>query len=400
MVQKKSNNESKQIIINKGSDLKIVLMNFLTIKKIGLIFFVLFAINIQFNIVPIGPVNIHNNTVIIKLNPVESDFIDNQEIIINQKQTYSSLPFQAILSKDNLSLNPDVVYIYNMDSPPPYFGDRFDSVNIHDKGTIEIWMRPEWYGDDNAAHYFVDMGENVNKNRITLYKDKDNSLKLRIIDNSNIEYLVERYVGNETRQNDIGLDWKPNQFYHLAATWDFNNGELELFCDKTLVDMEKYDEIPFNFENTYQFILGNGLEIIDNPDWAKSNCADFNEKCGFSLDELTLWKSKRTVSQIITNQFIAQYTSNVMEFSKSAKFQEIELFSDNPIGTSFLLHSRSSKDGIVWSNWELAPYNNGKYTLNSPEGQFLQIELILSRIDTNQTISLKNINEIELTMSI
>jgi len=88
------------------------------------------------------------------------------------------------------------------------------------------------------------------------------------------------------------------------------------------------------------------------------------------------------------------------EFSKNSKFQELSIISDNPIGTSFVIHSRSSNDGLVWSNWELSVLNDRKYIINSPEGRFLQLELLLSRTDTNKTISLENIKEIELKMNI
>ena len=361
---------------------------------------IIFLIVISITIFKLNIFSIEEVTFNINLYPRLKDvdgITDTKKIDVDNPVVYSDLIFQTTVDKNRFVFNQDVVYSFTMDEPPPNLGERFDDINIHEKGTIEIWMEPSWAGDDNAAHYFVDIGENPQKNRMTFFKDKDNFLKFRIIDKERNIFLSKKYVGESI--NEAGLKWKDNNWYRLASTWDLQKGELSLYVDNAMVDYKKFGRIFFDNLKAKKFLLGNGLETLNDPNWGKTNCAEFNKECEFKLDEFILWKNQRQMTQLLGGQLIAQYVSQVMDLGKQMKFLSLTLDNDIANRATLLVHTRSSNDGIEWSDWNLVTEENGEFPIGNPNGRFFQIEIAFTALEPDVHISLNDINKLGLTVS-
>lgn len=77
----------------------------------------------------------------------------------------------------------------------------------------------------DLEHYFLDLGEDVDNSRISLYKDVSGYLNFRVFDNRKTQYSVSADVSG----------WRINQPHHIAASWKLNTrnnrDEIHLFID-------------------------------------------------------------------------------------------------------------------------------------------------------------------------
>lgn len=77
----------------------------------------------------------------------------------------------------------------------------------------------------DREHYVLDFGTNVNKNRLSIYKDTSGYLNLRVFDNTGASYVISADVSG----------WQANQLHHVASSWAINSkisrDELHLFID-------------------------------------------------------------------------------------------------------------------------------------------------------------------------
>ncbi|MFQ6097322.1 MAG: hypothetical protein ACE5O2_06290, partial [Armatimonadota bacterium] len=75
------------------------------------------------------------------------------------------------------------------------------------RGTIEFYVRPDWPGDDDARHCFINIGGG--HRHITIFKTQDGR-------------LCFVYKGGQqfwrAAQLDVNL-WKPRRWHHVLATW-------------------------------------------------------------------------------------------------------------------------------------------------------------------------------------
>lgn len=77
----------------------------------------------------------------------------------------------------------------------------------------------------DVEHYFLDFGQEVNKSRLSIYKDAGGYLNFRVYDNRRVSYSVSADISS----------WKQNQAHMIAASWKLNTrnsrDELHLFID-------------------------------------------------------------------------------------------------------------------------------------------------------------------------
>ena len=108
-----------------------------------------------------------------------------------------------------------------------------------DRGSIELWARPDWPTADGKRHTMVDLkGPGAwNQNRFVLYKNKNYEIAFAVYDHHQ-KSAVARVPINIFRQR---------QWTHVCATWDaasglrfYVNGEMKRET-KALFDVERID---------------------------------------------------------------------------------------------------------------------------------------------------------------
>lgn len=91
-----------------------------------------------------------------------------------------------------------------------YGSTEFDINN----GSIDLWAKPQWNGNDNTAHYFIDIADEANYNRIRLYKDSSNILHFAITDSA----------GTTTDITTSVSAWAQATLYHVQIGCSLNQG--------------------------------------------------------------------------------------------------------------------------------------------------------------------------------
>lgn len=95
-----------------------------------------------------------------------------------------------------------------------------------ERGTVELWIRPDFDFADDAYHTFFDT-QQVAKGHIYLIKSGAggaNGLFLCVVDEKGQWLSAAASAGG-------GYSWKPGEWHHLAGAWDGQHGWLALFFD-------------------------------------------------------------------------------------------------------------------------------------------------------------------------
>lgn len=99
-------------------------------------------------------------------------------------------------------------------------------------GSISFNIAPGSHGIDEGLtfisdneHYILDFGQDVNKNRLSIFKDVSGYMNFKVYDREGTAYSVSADVSA----------WKINELHHVAASWKLNTrdnrDELHLFLD-------------------------------------------------------------------------------------------------------------------------------------------------------------------------
>jgi len=122
--------------------------------------------------------------------------------------------------------------------------DNFDK----NKGSLEMWLRPNWNGSFTPTSHSYDIFYWGARN----WQDE---LRLRIWSEVSI---VDRWLSNGVLigigDYNIG-NWKSEEWHHIAATWDSEKGERKLYVDSVLVS-ESHNFVPPLYTNDVFFIGG------------------------------------------------------------------------------------------------------------------------------------------------
>ena len=102
----------------------------------------------------------------------------------------------------------------------------YDSIgNIDAKeGTIELWMKPSWDGNDGQSHAIFRYGNTVN----LLLGKEGNNLRLAL-NRGNSDGSLELDALTNIQA------WQANQWHHVAASWSNSGKFLRLYVDGTLM---------------------------------------------------------------------------------------------------------------------------------------------------------------------
>lgn len=102
-----------------------------------------------------------------------------------------------------------------------FTGTDFFNLNIVGGSPINL----TWTFISDVEHYLLDFGEELSKNRLSIFKDAGGYLNLRVFDKFKTSYIVSANVAN----------WKNNEQHHIAASWKLNNinnrDEIHFFVD-------------------------------------------------------------------------------------------------------------------------------------------------------------------------
>ena len=129
-----------------------------------------------------------------------------------------------------------------------------------DKGTIEMWVRPHWDGNDGKIHiFFQTIGTRWNKNAVTFLKTKKSTLEFRVFDRRGS--VGGKPSGYNIAKADIS-SWRKGEWHHIAGTWDSTTGDVNLYIDgelKATVKSYKKKE-PFIIDGVGEYMsIGSGI---------------------------------------------------------------------------------------------------------------------------------------------
>lgn len=121
------------------------------------------------------------------------------------------------------------------------------------QGSLCMWLRPNWNGDDGLSHALVADASNFNdKLQNTFYLWKWSTGQLRL----DLRCPSDPYLTYDIR------DWKAGEWHHVGATWDCRKG-LALFVDGACVARR---EASYDAVNASLFNVGG--------DWAGKGTAE------------------------------------------------------------------------------------------------------------------------------
>ncbi len=92
------------------------------------------------------------------------------------------------------------------------------------EGTIELWIKPNWNGNDSKHHYILQHG---NAGGLLIGKDSANNLRL----------ILNRYGAVGGAELDTGVnvaDWQANQWQHISFTWSSSQKAIRIYVNGVL----------------------------------------------------------------------------------------------------------------------------------------------------------------------
>jgi hypothetical protein len=158
------------------------------------------------------------------------------------------LPFEGTLVSTN-DVSPTeaggIAYVDGVDGSAAYIDEpdvlRYAPHRLElAAGTIEMWVKPSWDGDDGLNHHFVTWGE---YGGLVLLKDGGNTLK--------IIFNRQRPASGSSPETGAlypASGWAAGEWHHIAATW---GEEIRLYVDGVHRDTGTMEEtIPITDDIT------------------------------------------------------------------------------------------------------------------------------------------------------
>lgn len=261
----------------------------------------------------------------------------------------------------------------------------YDNLNLN-QGTISLWVKPNWNGNDGKNHTIIYSGQDWNNNSFYIQKGEDNNLKF-ITANNNTNYLSYPEV-------DIS-DWKKNEWYHLAFTWN-PIGTKNIYINGRLVASATGNFLTSSLST--DLFIGCGPEGFDSFDGV--------------IDELQIKNKALGVHELRDYQYMGIYQSEVLDAGEAVAWETISWNADVPLNTELYLQTRTSDDNITWSDWTgntkisefetTAYFDNTGEDINADLSKLLQWRAVFKSHDTvftpvfyNVTISWNQIPRID-----
>ena len=109
-------------------------------------------------------------------------------------------------SNSSSSIRNDAVIQYPVSSSSQLYLDS-------DTGSVGFWLKAEWDAGNSALRYLFDTASGSSNKRLSIYKDTDNKLNMKIAEPGG------DYAAIVT---DQAVDWHPqDEWVHIACTYDF-----------------------------------------------------------------------------------------------------------------------------------------------------------------------------------
>jgi hypothetical protein len=128
--------------------------------------------------------------------------------------------------KVKISTHGNFYDVKNLLATPPTNTSIFTGVsNVNLSVTGGAAFSVGWTFIADLEHFLLDFGKDVNKSRVSIYKDSSGYLNFRVYDDAKTSYTISSNIAN----------WKVNELHHVAASWKLNNyhnrDEIHLFVD-------------------------------------------------------------------------------------------------------------------------------------------------------------------------
>lgn len=152
------------------------------------------------------------------------------------------------------------------------------------KGTIEYWIKPSWDANtDTQDRKLLFIGDLTNGIIVTGKNNagKGASTYLEIFVNGEDKILPFVIGAN-------GQNWKQNQWYHVAWSWDSTTGELKAYLNGNWVNSYKYKPFTVNINSNklqFGYAWGNTINSV--------------------IDELKIYNVVRTAQEIKNDMLIS-----------------------------------------------------------------------------------------------
>ncbi|MGD9276719.1 MAG: hypothetical protein PVJ67_06105 [Candidatus Pacearchaeota archaeon] len=121
---------------------------------------------------------------------------------------------------------------------------------VLEKGAIEFWFKPSWEGNDTRRYQFFNWKKDFAEFRIFKYYGTQSYFVFRI-DDADDDWAELSTISDEP--NIVG-EWKPNEWHHFMASWDFESEDENMFfaLDKNYILLRSFngtfDGMPSLFE--------------------------------------------------------------------------------------------------------------------------------------------------------
>ncbi|WP_455391914.1 LamG domain-containing protein, partial [[Eubacterium] cellulosolvens] len=259
----------------------------------------------------------------------------------------------------------DEVVIYNRaKSAKEIYQDYIGNFDKH-QGTIEMWVKPDWNGNDGENHTIFSTSKDWNNNSFFIYKDSDNYLKFVTTDNNS---NFQGYPKVDIR------DWKKNNWYNLAFTWDVM-GTKTIYINGYKMATASNNYMPVLYHSSLN--IG-------------STHQNFNSFEGV-IDELRISNKARSAFELREYLSVGTYESDIIDVAEPVAWDKISWNAQVPANTNIYFQTRASIDNITWSSWtgnefpsdlELGAYfDSTGEPINALPSRYIQWRAVLKSTD-------------------
>ncbi len=164
------------------------------------------------------------------------------QTIINNNATFTDLSFYT-------GINGTAVFI-NSSSQLSYPANN--NLNTT-SGSIDFWFSPNWSGNDDKIHYFFSWKSGNSAFRIFKHHSPSGkSYFVFRVDDSNGQW---REASTSADEPGVVMKWKPGEWHHLSAVWDFSRQNQFIFM--LLDNFSKTTYFTWNMSDTpSEFFVG------------------------------------------------------------------------------------------------------------------------------------------------
>lgn len=255
------------------------------------------------------------------------------------------------------------------------------------KGTISFWFKPNWNGNDGLSHGLTQNFVDVN-NYIQLSKDTNNVLRFA--------YKVGNV--NKVSITPSITTWTTNNWYHIVAIWDINTAVTGTSFASLFINNVRTNDASSS--SAFTGITSSSFSIGNNTNGSDGVFSDYrvydtplNATEVADLYNSSLVSYSQTTSNQAKYSSTGTWTSPQIDLIKNGLWGASPNFivSETLNGNSTIYKTRTSPDGVTWSNYASVSPTSGNYDISSPPAKYLQIEATLNSANQTSTPTLSGL---------